>query len=68
MGNSMEDSDVYEVVCAWCGEFLSGAPGAEMVSHGICDRCVASEVDEIVLGVPHAMALLDDWVDIGGEG
>jgi len=27
-------------VCAWCGEPMGGDPDAELVSHGICERCL----------------------------
>ena len=67
MDGGKEDADVFERVCAWCGEHLGGTVGAEMVTHGICERCAVREV-ETFQGVPYEERKLDAWVDLGGEG
>ena len=38
-------------ICAWCNELMGGKPdiGQPMVSHGICEKCLAKYISPRVL-------------------
>ena len=72
----------FVVVCAWCRKYMSGDPGGNRVSHGICPPCAEAVLRESAmltgqqaqaLGARKSAGGVGDewsrlWVDEGGEG
>ena len=57
-----------KVVCTWCRKHLRGPENADLVSHGICEPCLADALGQLRIGTDSAEPdyAVEEY-DLGGE-